>query len=414
MNRIGEYGFEPGFESSFFGELKGFQNRTRFIVETIQLRKPSLKALNSAKFLSLVESSVSEELISSKNLKKIQSLASCFSNPITSFYGFESRLSSRKTCADYLFAVSSMRGEREALARLIQEKSLPDEFMAQPEWQNVSRFVLEWVNQDSILHQNVLGMWFEFDIVENSSQTPIPCIFLHTIPLRMSTESDKEKIHWLTRKALPLITGKDLPEKIQENLFHAIQILPKDALVMDAGVMLSRPTAGIRLIIAKIQPDQIIPYLTNVGWLDENGQLSKLIGDLEQQVSRIVLHITITENGVDQKIGIECSFAPDQYHLETRWRSFLSYLVKQGLCLPEKKNALLEFVGVEQEDRKRSFDTAVFKPTVKIEQDDFSSALVRYISHIKLVYEPNHDLYAKAYPGVRLFGSVNAPTFDTY
>ncbi len=49
---------------------------------------------------------------------------------------------------------------------------------------------------------------------------------------------------------------------------------------------------------------------------------------------------------------------------------------------------------------------------MKIENNDFSSALVRYISHIKLVYEPDHVLSAKAYPGVRLFGCPNTPSYD--
>ena len=126
MNRIGEYGFEPGFESSLFGELKEFQNRNRFIVETVQLRKPSLKGLYAAKYLSIVESSISEDLISSENFNEMQKLASRFTGSITSFFGFESHLNSPKARADYLFAVSSMSGEREALAKLIREKSITE------------------------------------------------------------------------------------------------------------------------------------------------------------------------------------------------------------------------------------------------------------------------------------------------
>jgi hypothetical protein len=307
-----------------------------------------------------------------------------------------------------------MSGEREALAALIKEKTLPEEFLNTPEWQNTCNFVLEWANQDSVLYQNVLGMWFEFDMVEKSTQTPIPCIFLHTIPLRITTMEDKEKIGWLTKKALPLVTGKQLPEKIEQHVLQAIQLLPKDALVMDAGVMLSRPTSGVRLIIAKIHPDQIIPYLTAIGWSEENEQLPQLLKDLSEQVSRIVLHITITEQGVDQKIGLECSFAPDTYHLEARWESFFEYLIDKGLCLPEKKDALLQFVGVEQDDPRKDFDPAVFRPTVKMQDSDFSSALVRYISHVKLVYGPNQVLTAKAYPGVRLFGCPNSPSYDCH
>ena len=117
-------------------------------------------------------------------------------------------------------------------------------------------------------------------MVENSSETPIPCIFLHTIPLRITAEEDTKKISWLTKNALPLVAGKELPEKIEQNLVQTIQQLPKDALVMDAGVMLSRPTSGVRLIIAKIHLDQIIPYLTKLGWSEEDEQLPVLLEEL--------------------------------------------------------------------------------------------------------------------------------------
>ncbi len=124
MNRIEEYGFETAFESSLLGELKGFQNNNRFIVETVQLRKPSLKGLYAAKYLSIIESSISEDLISSENFNEMQKLASRFTGSITSFFGFESHLNSPKARADYLFAVSSMSGERETFATLIREKDI--------------------------------------------------------------------------------------------------------------------------------------------------------------------------------------------------------------------------------------------------------------------------------------------------
>jgi hypothetical protein len=412
MNRIWEYGFDSGLASPPYGELTEFQNRNRFIFESVKLHRHSQRDLKTAELLSTVESSIPEGLISSENFREMQRLASRFSGSITSFFGFESHLNSPKAQADYLFAISSLREERDALANLIRKKTIPEKFMNIPEWQNVCRFVLEWADPESILFQNVLGMWFEFDMVENSSKTPIPCIFLHTIPLRITSEEDTKKISWLTKNALPLVAGKEIPEKIEQNLLQTIQQLPKDALVMDAGVMLSRPTSGVRLIIAKIHPDQIIPYLTKLGWSEEHEQLPVLLEELQQNVTRVVLHITVTENGIDKKIGLECSFTPDKYHLETRWQSFFNYLVKKGLCLPEKKDALLEFIGVDQEDAKRDFDTTMYRPIVKFENNDCSRALVRYISHIKLVYEPDHGLSAKAYPGVRLFGCPNTPSYD--
>lgn len=404
MNKIGEYGFEPGLHSSSFGELSEFRDHNRFIIETLQLRKSSVKGLHTAHYLNSIECSIPPHLISAQRYGEMKKLASYFPEAISSFFGFESRLSSPEAHADYLFAVSSLRNEREKLAALIKKKTFPEEYLATSEWQNICRFVLEWASPESVLYQKILGMWFEFDMVENQGDIPIPCIFLHTIPLR---RTGGENIGWLTQMALPLISGKKLPEKIEQNVQRAIDELPKEAVIMDAGIMLSRPVSGVRFIIAKIQPNHIIPYLEKLGWSEEHDHLSTLLKELKRQVTRIVLHITLTEQGIDKKIGIECSFTSDRYHLETRWVSFFDYLVDKGVCIPQKKDALLQFMGIDQEDVKRNFDSSIYKPTVKIPDDDFSSALVRYISHVKLVYGPDQQISAKAYPGVRLFGALN-------
>lgn len=410
MNGINEYGFETGFESFPFGEMGDFRNRNAFISETIQLRKPSLKNLTAVQYLSSVESNIPDELISAQNFTEMKKLASHFSRGVTSFFGFESRLNSSDARADYLFAVSSQKGEREALANLIRSGELPEEFMNKPEWQNACKFVLEWVNPDSILYNNILGLWFEFDMMENSSETPVPCIFLHTTPLRIDTLEDMKKFTWLTDTALPLLTGHHVSEKIERQLLQAVQQLPEGAVLMDAGVMLSRSTSGVRLIIARICPTKIIPYLTVLGWSDDNKEVSTLLKELEQQVTRLVLHINITETGVDSKIGLECSFSPDLYHLETRWPAFFDYLVKKRVCLPEKKEAAITFPGVEQEDPSYDFNLTSYKASARISDSDFSSALVRYISHIKLIYKANSPLEAKVYSGARLFGFPHKST----
>ena len=149
MNGINEYGFETGFESFPFGELREFQNRNRFICETLQLRKPSLKNLTAVQYLSSVESNIPDELISAQNFTEMKKIASHFTSGITSFFGFESRLNSPDARADYLFAVSARKGEREALLDLITSGKLPETFLNKPEWQRIGNFVTEWANPNS-------------------------------------------------------------------------------------------------------------------------------------------------------------------------------------------------------------------------------------------------------------------------
>jgi hypothetical protein len=413
MNQIKEHGFEPHLTSFPFGELRSIGNRNRFISETIQLRKLSLKNLNATQYLSSVEPFISSELISVQNYAEIKSLASHFTGGITSFFGFETRLNSSDACSDYLFAVSSQRGEREALAQMFSNGSLPQEFLSKKEWQNVGKFAAAWANPSSILYHKILGLWFEFDTAV-PSETPVPSIFIHSVPLRIDSAEDIKKCTWLIQTALPELTGKPTSEKLEKNILNSLQKLPGNAVLFNIGVMLSRADAGVRLVIIRMQPNQIIPYLTSLGWIDENNGLTTLVKELEHVTSRMVLHINITENGVDQKIGFECAYHPDQYNLETRWTAFFDYLIEKKACLPEKKSLLMDFLGVEQDDATSEFDLASYQTAVRIQDNDFSAALVRYISHIKVCYKPGHSIEAKAYPGVRLFGQNKTNTGVSY
>jgi hypothetical protein len=405
MNKPWEYGFETDFESPPFGELKEFQDRNKFIWETIQLRKPSLEDLNAAQYLSSVESYISEELISSQNYTEIKKLASYFNGHISSFFGFETRLNNYNGQSDYLFAVSSQREERDKLADLFTNGKLPQSFRTKKEWQNIEKFVTTWANPHSVLYKNILGLWFEFDIVDDLTHVPIPCVFVHTVPLSINNSESTRECTWLTHFALPLLIGQQLSQNVERNAMEAIQRLPEGVSVFQVGVMLSRATSGIRLVLNKIKPTQIIPYLKTLGWSDNDDRLLSLIEELEHYVTSIVLHINIGEKGVDSKIGLECSFYPRLYNFETKWSVFLNYLVKNGLCRPEKKNALLHFPGVEREDMNDDFNLKSYVTNARIPDNDFSSALVRYISHIKLVYMPNQPPEAKVYSGVRLFKS---------
>jgi hypothetical protein len=399
MNRMRDSGVDTTFESSRFGELKGVTERNRFIIESAQLNTYSLKGLNATQYLSAVESNISTDLISAQNYREMKELASCFQGSITSFFGFETRMNNRTANSDFLFAVSSKKGERELLNNLFTSGKLPQSFLSEKEWKNIEKFVTTWVDPDSTLYDNVLGVWFEFDLINDSTQVPVPCIFLHTIPLQVDNTKEMQCCTWLTQSALPLLIGRSLSPTIESQVLKAIRQLPKGASVFQVGVMLSRSITGVRLVFNKIEEKDILPYLKKLGWSDTKEGLSSLIEELQNQGMHIVLHVTIGENGIEPKIGLECSFYPFRYHNETKWPEFFEYLIQKGWCLPEKKNALLGFSGIKQEDPQEKL-----LPISSMRLSN-TPALVRYISHVKLVITPDHPIEAKVYSGVRLFNS---------
>jgi len=372
--------------------------------QTIMFSKPSTHMFHSTDFLLTVAPNISEDLISSQNLIEIQNLTNHLKNGVTSFFGFEFRLTSTKARSDYLIAVSSQKGEREALVNTIKNGNLPKKFLQQKEWHQVRELTEQWADPKSILHKNILGLWLEFDTANEDIKTPVPNIFLQTVPLRIDTPEDIEKCTWVTRDAIPILTGAKVSEQLENKFIDALKKLPEGASVFHVASMLARGSEGMRLVIKRIKPEDIVPYLESIGWKDnDENELTALLNDIKRFSNCIRLHINISEH-VDPKIGLECFISPDKYHEGEGWNEFFNYLIRKNLCLPHIGSALLAFPGVIQENPTEEFSFDSYMPSVKIEENSFSKALVRYISHVKISYEPNKPLEAKAYTGVRLFG----------
>ena len=369
--------------------------------------KPSAERLynNPSEYLITIAPHISKDLISSTNFSEIQTLAKFLNGNFTSFFGFESRLTSKTARSDYLIAVSSQNGEREALLNLIKNRKMPKELLQLPEWKNVGILTEKWADPSSILHDNILGLWLEFDTANNANETPVPSVFLQTIPMRIDNEDDKKKCKWVTQTAIPLLTGHPVPEKIENSFISALENLPPGASLFHVAAMLSRNTDGIRLIIKRILPEDIVPYLQSLGWSDKGDDFTTLINEIKKYSNCIRLHINIGET-IDPQIGLECFISPDKYHEGHGWEDFLTYLVERNVCLPDMKSALLDFPGVDHEGDDDEFTFDFYMPSVKLPDTNFSKAIVRYISHVKISYNPGEPIEAKAYTGVRLFGHL--------
>jgi len=386
-------------------QIDNIQNKITYHEElTTQTRMTDtslFKDLSPLEYLNTTSHNIPDNIISSENLSQIRKLAGLFSKGTTSFFGFETRLGSTDASSDYLFAVSSKNMERDALMRFLKYE-IPDDLKNKSEWRNLFNFTMKWSDSESDIYKNVLGLWLEFDTAKLSENYEIPNVFLQIRKTRIDNYEDEQKFKWVILQALPLLTGESLPKKIEENLINALKKLPKETSLIHVGTMLSRKAYGVRIVINRIKPEQIIPYLKSIGYNSETSELNQTINEISKYSSRLILHINIGEK-IDSKVGIECSFAEDKYHLQNEWKNLFDYLEKKGLCIREKREALLDFPGVAKEnDDEFNLETYMVAP--KIDHNKYSSALVRYLSHIKIVYKPNEGFEAKAYPGVRLFG----------
>ena len=370
--------------------------------QTRMFKHLPIKSILASDYLCQAESYLTN-LIAVDKFQEILSIAKNFPGNVTSFVGFEIHLKDATQRADWAFAVSGEGSDREVLTNLMKNGQLSLQFFQQPEWRHIAEFSEVWANQTSLLQKHIKCFWLEFDMPETLPTTFIPSVFFGPEKLPEGIASnDASQYHWLLDSALPLLRGQQLSKKVQHHVMNCIKKMPTTASLFQVGTMLSRSSNDVRLYINKIHPKDIIPYLKTLGWSDETGEFQSLIDSLQNKANRFVLSFDVTETGIGPRLGIECSFASNRFHQETRWKKLFDYLVEKAMCLPEKRDALLGYPGVEH----TNISGSVMKPLASASRhldDLLSGTVVRYISHIKVVYHPGHALEAKAYPAVRLF-----------
>jgi hypothetical protein len=359
--------------------------------------------LNAYNYFELISPYLLNRLISEKNYNEIKNLVKSISSIKTSFFGFEKRLDSDKKRMDYLLALSYLKGERESFLNLIKNKEFIENIKLNNEWKNINKFFEKWIDPENIFHKNILGIWLEFDTANFKNKINIPSVFLQISPIHPKKKNLLDETSWIINLAISTLTSKMLPEKTKKYLGYIISKMPKKSSILLVASMLSRSSSGLRIIIKDINADEIVTFLNDIGWNDINNRLSNLLDDIKKYANNIRLHININEK-IDKKIGLECFISPEKYHKSKGWDIFLKYLVDNNLCLKENYDLILQFPGVDLEEDDQEFSFGKYQLSVRIPNNNYSKAIIRYISHIKILYKPDSKICAKAYLGVRMFG----------
>lgn len=343
-----------------------------------------------ADILNFISPDVPPSLISPEYLAHIGAVARLLPSTMTTFFGFESRLADDLPQADLLLYLTPNEGGRDILAGSVPAVRLLDSLQAHPVWQRLRRFSQTWADPTSLLSERVRDLWLEFDINDQPVSPPVPSCFFH--PQLLPGETGD----WMTTTAIPLLCGQALPIPVEQKILACLAELPGKAYIFQVGVMMARPSTAVRLCIRDITPADILPYLTRLGWSGPSGPLAALIANLSRQVDRVDLDLDVGEVLLP-KIGLECYFDPArQPQTEPRWRLFLDFLVQSGLCHPAKRDGLLGYPGyTRQKDQPLWSDH--LQITASLLDNHCESIIFRGLHHIKIVYQPDGSLEAKAY-----------------
>jgi hypothetical protein len=329
--------------------------------------------------LKIVSPYLHADLVSPQALSHLQTLAKIL--PSFSYYyaGFECRLGANSSPAVDLFVF---------LPQHIL--NIPAPFLAHPVWQTFQEFQREWVTPTSFLSKQLKDIGLEFDLDGPPSQIPIPILFFE-----FNRKMDHNEIFVLIETIFKQF-NRPFSKKLAFNLQRCIHELPEGARIIQIGIMFSRPTEAVRIIIEDIQPEQILEYFPQIGWFDPTDRLKTIVPTLSHLVDSIgFLDIDVGET-IHAKIGLECFFIK-QPQYEPRWPLFFDYLVEKGLCSTAKRDAMIMWPGLFQKDTDPALWPTHLNWGDAFLGDKAVSVFFRRISHIKIVYQPDKPLEAKGY-----------------
>jgi len=290
--------------------------------------------------------------------------------------GFECRLTANTSQVDLQQCI--VRDDIE----LLREQIITSANMVHPGWSQLSDFLNEW--RTSL--KSIPEIWLEFDI--NNSSVLIPAIFVG-LPQEISPAYETYEI---AVQSLNLLLPSAWNEW-QDNLYRCFVACPDGVFVSHIGVMLSRKAPALRVNVKRLQAESLIPYLQQLGWQQQSNEVEALMKQLSVLCERITVCLDIGQY-ISPQIGLECIFL--QQH-ESRWAIFLDYLVEHGLCEPEKREALLNWPGQSNPVNSLALWPEHLIAASLLKPRECFTVFERRLSHIKVVWQPQRRLEAKAY-----------------
>jgi len=321
--------------------------------------------LSLENYLLAIEEHLPTALVSSTALSNIRTIAREL--PPVKVAGFECSLEEIGADADFLVCVD---GAIDTLTGRNASVKLNDSVVTSPPWQRLLTFCQ--ARSESAALQQIKNIWLEFDTSRHSVPILRPSVFFG-----IHRPKNYQRV---AEAGLRLLRGSALPAQLTHTLSLCFGALPTNTSVFQVGMMLSRQTTPVRLCVGGLARDQLLGYLSDIGWSGSMDDLTDVLGALSHPLQALAVDLDV-DGDVGPRLGIEC-YVGQEYSLVNvfpNWELFLNQLVGLGLCLPSKRDALLAWPGY-------AFREAVLP-----------SLFLRGINHVKIVWEPPGLVYAKAY-----------------
>jgi hypothetical protein len=333
--------------------------------------------------VALIESHFSPLLIPPESVSHIRKIARLLPIGAVDFLGFECRLGAEIAPADCAFNLTP-EGARMFAGR--GEEPTPEELRSGA-WERIRDFYNIWADTTENPYADAGSTWFEFDV---SSGEPSPNMLFGYWPRRNPARTPE----WLADTIIPLLLDAPISPDFRRTLLHCFETLPAGTSDFQIGAMLSRGIQAVRLCVFDLPESQVFPWLDRIGWRGPREQLEQYMSALRPYADFLGLHLDVGEQ-VYPQIGVEPNFTAGcwsrQPHREPRWKGQFQKLIELGVMTPEKRQALLSWIGHKS-----------------IVSGDRDMLLLRGLSHLKTVLRLGRPAIAKGYFGIahRVLGEV--------
>lgn len=380
------------------------------------IHTPSKQQRNQQQTNSLLEQSLAdclpviygdwcESLLNNNNRKQLALVA----NHLPSAFllhqvGFECDLCNPTACLDLLVAARQAQNGP-VLVEHTAAQALNHFNNQHPVWASLKQLAVLW--RSPLWSTSLDDLWLEFDV--NGDNPLTPNLFMD--PGVVVTDIAGWDAWWNQVGTLMLGLPNDASLNLDyiKDFYHCLQMLPQTAVVFQIGVMRARPPTGFRLCVSHLYLDAILEFLPNIG-IHQGDYLRESLVALQTLADGFTVHVDIpfTEQ---PRLSLECYLGEQPAHaglratqsVETtseneRWARLLDYLQSQGLCLPQKKAALLQYnATLTPNTQTAEWPVGLLQLQQRI---PLRSALRRWIHHIKLDFVSGRPVKAKAYLSV--------------
>jgi hypothetical protein len=327
-------------------------------------------------------------LICRDNLNVILGIASFM--PHWQCTGFECRLGNPEPYVD--FGVNLRREDCMATNWTVIANAKTIDAGSREVWRRLHGFAHVWAQTQSLLSQAISAISLEFDVRRPQAALVAPSVFfsIHPGPCGPEVSAGCNGVDTCSKvvRALLEVLVEHVSDGVLNKLEECFKVLLQKVPFLQFGVWLARPTDNFRICAPGIPLVELRRIVHALQWEGPANAYESHWCELLEFGEKGCLHLDIGKV-VSAKLGIEVPFDDSSVCMKREDREstrLFDYLVQKKLCLPEKRDAVLSWVG--------GFRLSI-NGTASCGEE--TPIFLRRVSHVKIIYEPDEAPTAKAY-----------------